>query len=142
MVTVLLAAILGFLVFHWRTITTHEPMKEPPVPVKNAELPPSGSSPPAMPSVYQNHPSGSKMFLQVGAMTHEDNAVRLATSLSTRGFPAFVSHTGTDRFYLVLIGPYEGSQSALRVREELKKQNLDSVVVKLNAVSRQKADEP
>jgi septal ring-binding cell division protein DamX len=65
--------------------------------------------------------------LQVGAMTHKDNADRLAESLRQKSFPAFVSRRGTDRFYRVMIGPYADSESAFKVKDELRKQDFPAI---------------
>jgi len=62
--------------------------------------------------------------LQVGAMTHEDNADALAKDLQQRNFPAFVFWRGTDPFYRVAVGPYSDGDSAVRVKNELEKQGL------------------
>jgi cell division septation protein DedD len=67
-------------------------------------------------------------------MKEKDNADRLADSLRERGFPAFVSHKRTDRFYRVMIGPYDGVGAASRIKERLKKQNLEAII------RRQRAD--
>ena len=61
-----------------------------------------------------------------GAMTHEENAMALADSLHQNNFPAFVSRRGTDHFYRVVVGPYSDVDSALRVKEQLKKAGFDA----------------
>jgi cell division septation protein DedD len=57
--------------------------------------------------------------LQVGAMAHEENANALRESLRQKNFPAFVPKRGTNRFYLVLVGPYSDADSTMRVKNEL-----------------------
>jgi len=115
-------------------------LKSPPISVdikQNREVP-AAASQPALPSLVTpknapisvnpkrplDHPG---FVLQVGAMTHEENADALEESLQEKNFPVFVSHRGTDRFYRVLVGPYHDADSAFRVREELRKQNFDSI---------------
>jgi hypothetical protein len=78
-------------------------------------------------SVEPNRPVDQPGFvLQVGAMTHEENADALAESLLKRNFPVIVSHRGTDRFYRVVVGPYRDVNSTLRVKEQLKKDGLNA----------------
>jgi hypothetical protein len=63
--------------------------------------------------------------LQVGAMNREENADALAESLHQKNFPAFVAWRETDRFYRVVVGPYNDVDSTLRVKEQLQKQGFD-----------------
>jgi len=76
-----------------------------------------------------NHPG---FVLQVGAMTHKENADALEESLRERNFPVFVSHRGTDRFYRVLVGPYSDVDSTLRAEEEIRKEGLESIRTRWN----------
>jgi cell division septation protein DedD len=72
--------------------------------------------------------SGLPTFvLQVGAMAQSGNADALTASLRQKNFPAFVSKRGKDRFYRVLVGPYNGADSAMRVKNELEMQGFKSV---------------
>jgi hypothetical protein len=59
--------------------------------------------------------------LQVAAMVHEENADAFAESLRQRNFPAFVYKCPTDRFHLVVVGPYNSMDTALRAKNELEK---------------------
>jgi hypothetical protein len=68
--------------------------------------------------------------LQVGVMAHEGNAVALAESLTQRSFPTFVLQYRANRFYRVFIGPYSDADSAMRVREELKRQGVKAIPTK------------
>lgn len=69
----------------------------------------------------------SGLVLQVGAMTHEDNADVLAQDLQQRNFPAFVFKRGTDRYYRVAVGPYSDAHSTVRAKKELKRQGFKAI---------------
>jgi hypothetical protein len=91
------------------------------------EFSPSNSANSKTLSADPNRPLDQPAFvLQVGAMTHEENADALAESLLKRNFPVIVSHRGTDRFYRVVVGPYSDINSTLRVKEQLEKEGLDA----------------
>jgi cell division septation protein DedD len=55
----------------------------------------------------------SGFVLQVGAMTHKENAEALAEALQRRNFPAFVSRREADGFYRVVVGPCTDVDSTL-----------------------------
>jgi len=67
------------------------------------------------------------MVLQVGAMAEEANATRLATTLSTQHFPAFVSKHTTDRFYRVLVGPFPNAASLRETEANLQKNGYQTI---------------
>jgi HlyD family secretion protein len=58
--------------------------------------------------------------LQVGAMTHRENADALVASLRGKNFPAFVLARDGDRFYRVDVGPYPDVANARIAKNELK----------------------
>jgi septal ring-binding cell division protein DamX len=94
---------------------------------KVSEVSPDTSTNPKTESTDPSLLLGQPGFvLQVGAMTHEENAAALAESLQQHDFPAFVSRRGPDRFYRVVVGPYSDLDSALRVKEQLKKAGFDA----------------
>jgi len=70
----------------------------------------------------------SGLVLQVGAMTHEDNADVLAQNLQQRNFPAFVYKRGADRYYRVAVGPYSDAHSTVRAKKELKRQGFKPIL--------------
>jgi len=83
---------------------------------------------PTIAPVDQTLPSGRPRFmLQVGAMAHKENADALAEALQQKNLPAGVSPPGTDRLYRVVVGPYTDADSALRAKEELKKEGFESI---------------
>jgi len=65
-------------------------------------------------------------------MRHKDNADALAKSLGNMNFPAFVSKREGDRLYRVIVGPYHDVDSMLKVKEELRKQDLDAIGIQWN----------
>lgn len=73
-------------------------------------------------------PLGSSGFvLQVAAMSDQGNADKLAQSLRLKNFPAFVSKRSTDRFYRVLIGPYENQKPLRETKRALGDQNIQAI---------------
>jgi len=99
------------------------------------ETPPAGSiasaklSPVTTPSLPPALPLDVPGFvLQVAAMKHEDNADALAKSLQKRNFPAFVFKRGANPFYRVAVGAYSDSDSAVRVKDQLKAQGFQAIL--------------
>jgi DedD protein len=73
-------------------------------------------------------PAGnSELVIQVGAMSEEANATKLATMLSTQHFPAFVSKHTTDRFYRVLVGPFPNTASLRETEANLQKSGYQTI---------------
>ena len=104
---------------------------------KVAELSPDSSANPKTLSVDPSLPLDQPGFvLQVGAMTHEENADALAESLRQRNFTVIVSRSGTSRFYRLVVGPYSDVDSTLRVKEQLKKQGFDALRTPWNPSAR------
>jgi hypothetical protein len=66
--------------------------------------------------------------LQVGAMRNENNADGLSDSLQRKHLPAFVFKRRTDRFYRVAVGPYADMSSAMRVKDELQRENVEVIL--------------
>jgi cell division septation protein DedD len=60
-------------------------------------------------------------------MAQSGNANAFTASLRQKNFPAFVSKRGTDRFYRVLVGPCNGADSAMRLKNDLETQGFKSV---------------
>ena len=59
-------------------------------------------------------------------MAHKENADALAKALQRRNFLVSVSPPGTERFYRVLVGPYDDVDSTLKAKEELKEERFES----------------
>jgi SPOR domain/PilZ domain len=66
--------------------------------------------------------------LQVGAMKQERNAIALSNLLKQRGFPVIIFRHTADPFYRVGVGPYPDLPSSVRVKSELKAQNVEGIV--------------
>src|SRR5713226_1357842 len=66
--------------------------------------------------------------LQVGAMTHEDNADILRESLEERDFPAFVFKRSIGRFYRVAVGPYSDADTAVRIKDQLEGEGFEAII--------------
>jgi cell division septation protein DedD len=129
----LLSTLMIFVAFHMRMIASNRHARELAVVAKRPALLANSSANPPKASVSPDLPWDRAGFvLQVGAMTHEDNADRLAESLRKRNFPAFVFQRGTDRFFRVVVGPYPDADSTSKVKEELRKQDLDAIRVQWN----------
>jgi cell division septation protein DedD len=65
--------------------------------------------------------------LQIAAMAHVENANALDESLQRNNFPAFVSRRSADRFYKVLVGPYDDPHSVDIVKEKLTMQGIKAI---------------
>ncbi len=102
-------------------------------PATAPELPSDSSGNPGGPAAVPIAPIDRPGFmLQAGAMKYKANAEVLAESLRENNFPAFVWRRETDHFYWVVVGPYAGADSALKVQLELKKQGFDVIRVPWN----------
>jgi len=66
--------------------------------------------------------------LQVGAMTHEENADILRESLEQKNFPAFVFKRSTNRFYRVAVGPYSDADTAVRIKDQLEGKGFEAII--------------
>jgi cell division septation protein DedD len=65
-------------------------------------------------------------------MRHEENAEALAELLRQNDFPAFVIEPGANPLYRVAVGPYSDVDSALKVKEALKRHGFDTIRTKWN----------
>jgi SPOR domain len=105
-------------------------------PVARSPLPEGGSAPPREPSpvprVSEKAPS---FFLQAGAMKEERNAYALASSIQQQKLPAFVFKGSNSRFYDVLVGPYPDSQTASKVRTQLREQGFQTIIDRARTVA-------
>jgi cell division septation protein DedD len=94
-------------------------------PVAHASTP--NAVAPSNPATNATSSVTSELVLQVAAMTEEINANKLATSLKSEHFPAFVSKRNGDRFYRVLVGPFPGETPLREAADNLKKTGYDSI---------------
>jgi cell division protein FtsN len=125
--TVLLVAACFFVGYRFHRTGNGSQGSEVRAAPKAADYSSDSSTSPTDPSIDPKPPLSQQAFvLQVGAMTHQENAEALAVSLHEKNYPAFVSRPGTDRFYRVLVGPFSDVDSTLRVKEQLKEQGFDA----------------
>ena len=80
--------------------------------------------PPAPPPPFSPAPGVPGIVLQVGAMSHEENANALLQSLTGKDFPAFVFRKGTDPLYKVAVGPYPDRRSVDAAKQKLAAQGI------------------
>ncbi|MGB2888298.1 MAG: PilZ domain-containing protein [Candidatus Acidiferrales bacterium] len=100
-----------------------------PQPTSKGSMAPVNQSPATTPSLPPTISLDRPGFvLQAGAMTHEDNADELARALRQRNLPAFVFRRGTDRFYIVAVGPYSDADSTVTVKAELEGQGFQVIL--------------
>jgi septal ring-binding cell division protein DamX len=126
--TVLLLSGFFFLGYHLQKSKYSQQRVEA---IASAKAPESSTDSTANPANLPVAPAppldGPGFMIQVGAMTHKENADALAEALQRRNFPAFVSPPGTDRFYLVVVGPYRDADATLKAKEELKEEGFESI---------------
>jgi cell division septation protein DedD len=136
-VALLLLAFLGFR-YHLEKVENNQKGREmtakpnlPGLSSRSSATPTSNAGPsldhPAPTSNPRPSPDHPAFVLQVGAMVHEENADALAESLSQINFPAFVVKNPTDRFYRVLVGPYNGADAADGPKKELEKRGFKAI---------------
>ena len=129
LVLVLLLLTLFFPGIYLRHAGNNQQSREVPAAASQPALPSDDSVIPKSPPISADpkQPVDQPVFvLQVGAMTHEENAEALVESLQQKNFPAFVSRHENDRFYRVVVGPFSDVDSTLRVKEQLKKQGFEA----------------
>jgi cell division septation protein DedD len=74
-------------------------------------------------------PSGA-IFLQVAAVTKQDDALTIATSLQKKHFPATVLTPQKDSFYRVQVGPYKEQKAADAAKKGLESAGFKAFYVK------------
>lgn len=68
------------------------------------------------------------ILLQLGAFTHQQNALALAEALRQKKFPAFVLTPNRNHYYRVQVGPYTDAESAERSKRALERQGFKAIV--------------
>jgi cell division septation protein DedD len=97
---------------------SENPSREPVVPLPETAAP-SATATPAKPT---------GLVLQVGAMTHRENADALTAALRKKSFPAFVLARDGDPYYRVDVGPYPDEADARIAADKLKGGGFGTVV--------------
>jgi cell division septation protein DedD len=70
------------------------------------------------------------LILQVAALTKQDDALDIASSLQKRHFAAYVSPPQKDKFYRVQVGPFKDQKSADAAKKGLENAGFRAFVVK------------
>jgi hypothetical protein len=134
-IVVLLSA-LFLLAYHLQKSTHPQQQMEAITPTKVPE-PSTDTASPKNAEVHPTPPSdGAGFMLQVGAMTHKENADALAEALKRKYFPAFVSQLGTDGFYRVVVGPFKDADSTFKAKGELKEEGFEAIRMRLNPLAK------
>jgi septal ring-binding cell division protein DamX len=105
------------------------------LPVPSAEVPASDVAPfperaTESAGAIGHSPVHTALGLQVGAMIRQENANALARSLRQSNFSAAVVKAPGDRYFRVVVGPYNSVDAALRARKELEKRGLKALRVR------------
>lgn len=74
-------------------------------------------------------PGTGETWLQVAALTREDNAQALANALVKKGYPVFVKEPHRDTLYRVQVGPYPDRQAAQTAAQALRADGFDVIVI-------------
>lgn len=91
---------------------------------------PKPATTPAAGSAASSTPAGASaatktaagVFLQVAAVTNNEDAERLGSELRRLGFPAVVVAPASDRFYRVQVGPFSDAELAAAAQRRLEAQ--------------------
>jgi cell division septation protein DedD len=86
----------------------------------------SKSSPPSSAPADSVNPQ-SGVSLQVGAMSSQENAEKLAESLRQKNFSVSVLRRPNERFYKVLVGPYNDNTSLANAKDALTSEGLKTI---------------
>ena len=74
--------------------------------------------------------SSSTILLQVAAVSRQDDALSIASSLQKKRFPATVLGPQKDKFYRVQVGPYKDQKSAEAAKKALEGAGFKAFYVK------------
>jgi len=74
--------------------------------------------------------SSSTILLQVAAVSRQDDALSIASSLQRKRFPATVLAPQKDKFYRVQVGPYKDQKSAEAAKKALEGAGFKAFYVK------------
>lgn len=93
-----------------KSVNTRAPV-EPPTPAPVA-TPVTITAKSSKPAAAVPSSSSSMILLQVAAVSRQDDALSIASSLQKKRFPATVLAPQKDKFYRVQVGPYKDQKSA------------------------------
>jgi DedD protein len=103
------------------------PVAEPPQPPKKPAV--ETTAPPALPRTVAF--AKGTYWVQLAAFTDDKGANAMANRVKQAGYPAYTEPTDTARgmVWRVRVGPYKIHEDAAAVRNRLKKDNYDGMVV-------------
>ena len=82
-------------------------------PTQNATAPPQDQAAPAIPQ------PGQAYYVQVAAVSKQEDAEALVESLKGRQYSAFIANQGSDKLFHVQVGPFADVKSAEDTRAKL-----------------------
>ena len=88
---------------------------------------PSASDPQAAP---QPVPPGSGYFVQVAAVSKQEDAEALVESLKSRQYSAFIANPSPDKFFHVQVGPFSDVKEAESMRAKLMNDGYNPILKK------------
>ena len=71
---------------------------------------------------------GTAIVLQVAAVTHQGDALAVASALQRKKFPSFVIAPSSDNFYRVQVGPYADERSAESAKSALARAGFKAII--------------
>lgn len=71
---------------------------------------------------------GTAIVLQVAAVTHQGDALAVASALQKKKFPSFVVAPSSDNFYRVQVGPYTDERSAESAKSALARAGFKAII--------------
>lgn len=93
--------------------------------------PPSGEPPKTENNAVPPVPAGGSYFVQVAAVSRQEDADALVEALKKKQYPAFAANNSpTDRFYHVQVGPYVNIKEAEVMRARLISDGYNPIVKK------------
>ncbi|MGA7919960.1 MAG: SPOR domain-containing protein [Candidatus Acidiferrales bacterium] len=107
----------------------YQPLPDPRTRPETTSIVTSPDPPPTISPSSGTPLEGSGFGLQVAAMTKEDNADALVSSLHERNVPVRVLKRASDRFYRVVVGPYGDKRLANHAKSELETWGFKSILV-------------
>ena len=114
----------------WEFYNNNTPAKREP---RLDPAPMSSSNTPAAKSVNtlaRVEPPTPAILLQVAAVSRQDDALSIASSLQKKHFPATVLAPQKDKFYRVQVGPYKDQKSAEAAKKALEGAGFKAFYVK------------